>query len=368
MPDAARRLAIFETDEAVLPHLVRAAPPRAIVFLNLFRDQLDRFGEVDAVAALWERMIAAFDVGSQKPDAGSQIPVLVLNADDPAVAHLGKNALVPVLYYGIEDASAAIGDGEEHASDYRTCLDCASELTYTAAFYGHIGHWRCTNCGNARPSPDVRVERLALTDDAAALEVVFPDGRARIALPMAGLYNAYNALAAIAGATALGLRRDAVVRAIEGFSAAFGRQERFSVAGRDVQVLLGKNPAGLNQVLKTLASRPGDKRLVFILNDGLADGRDVSWIWDADYELLQPQAAAVIASGTRAEDMALRLKYAGFGDSPRVERDIEPALRRAIGNTPNGGTLYVVPTYTAMLESRELLAKWSGASRFWEDT
>jgi UDP-N-acetylmuramyl tripeptide synthase len=107
---------------------------------------------------------------------------------------------------------------------------------------------------------------------------------------------------------------------------------------------------------------------MFILNDGLADGRDVSWIWDADYELLQPQAAAVIASGTRAEDMALRLKYAGFGDEPALESDVALALRRAIGNTPPGETLYVIPTYTAMLESRELLAKWSGASRFWEDT
>jgi UDP-N-acetylmuramyl tripeptide synthase len=193
---------------------------------------------------------------------------------------------------------------------------------------------------------------------------------------MAGLYNAYNALAAAAGAVALGLPRDAVISALEGFRAAFGRQERFSVDGRDVQVLLGKNPTGLNQVLRTLSARDGRKRVLFFLNDGIADGRDVSWIWDADYETLQPQTDWVLAAGSRAEDLALRLKYAGYadvssghvasGDDVPVERATAPALERALAATPEGGTLYVVPTYTAMLEVRELLAKRAGTSKFWE--
>ena len=157
------------------------------------------------------------------------------------------------------------------------------------------------------------------------------------------------------------------MRALEGFSAAFGRQERFSVGGRDVRVLLGKNPTGLNQVLRTLAANDGDKRLLFFLNDGIADGRDVSWIWDADYELLQPRAAWTLAAGTRAEDLALRLKYAGYGDDVPIERETKPALVRALRETPPGATLHVIPTYTAMLEVRELLAKMSGAASFWED-
>jgi len=357
---AAQRLAIFETDEAVLPHLARAVPPRAIVFLNLFRDQLDRFGEVDAVAGAWEEMIAGFSRHT------AAAPVLVLNADDPAVAHLGRAAAVPVVYYGIEDTSIAVAE-TEHASDYRTCLECGAELAYSVTFYGHIGHWRCGRCGNARSRPDVRVERLALMQDASVMEVALQDEALRVRLPMAGVYNAYNALAAIAGATALAMPRAAIVRALEGFSAAFGRQERFTIDGREVQVLLGKNPAGLNQVLRTLAARADEKRLVFILNDGLADGRDISWIWDADYELLRAQCAHVVASGTRAEDMALRLKYAGYGADPPLVRDRAAALRSAIDATPAGGTLYVIPTYTAMLESRALLAKWSGTPPFWED-
>ncbi len=359
MPEAARRLAILEIDEATLPRLVRSITPRAIVFTNLFRDQLDRYGEVDTVARSWERAIAGLE-----PSA--QATTLVLNADDPAVAHLGRNAQAPVLYYGVDDTSAATEAGE-HASDFRTCLDCGAELAYAAAFYGHIGHWRCPRCGNARPRPDVRITQV--THRGAGMELTI-DARGtslRLTLPLAGLYNAYNALAAAAGAVALGLPHDAITRALEGFAAAFGRQERFDVDDRDVRVLLGKNPTGLNQVLRAIAAEAGARRMLFFLNDGLADGRDVSWIWDADYEVAHPGTAWAMAAGNRAEDLALRLKYAGFGDEVPLEHDTSRALQRSLDATPAGGTLYVVPTYTAMLEVRELLAKRSGARRFWED-
>jgi UDP-N-acetylmuramyl tripeptide synthase len=356
IPEAARRLAILEVDEATLPEIVRAVGPRVAVFTNLFRDQLDRYGEVDTVAKSWERALAV----------ASPETTLVLNADDPAVAHLGRSAHGRVLYYGVDDATAG-GAGEEHASDFRTCLQCGAELAYDVTFYGHIGHWRCPSCGNARPRPDVRVTSVRASDDATSLHIETNDGAFDVTLPLSGLYNAYNALAAAAGAIALGLPRDAIVRALDGFEAAFGRQERFSIDGRDVRVLLGKNPTGLNQVLRSIAARDGRKRIIFFLNDGIADGRDVSWIWDADYEIVQPQTDVVIASGTRAEDLALRLKYAGFGDDVPLERDATRAVRRAIDATPPGETLHVVPTYTAMLEVRELLAKRGGAKRFWED-
>ena len=355
IPDAKRRLAIMEVDEATLPEIVREVAPRAVVFTNLFRDQLDRYGEVDTVAKSWERALAA----------AAAETTLVLNADDPAVAHLGRSAPGRVLYYGVDDAAAGI-DSDEHASDFRTCLDCGAELAYDVTFYGHIGHWRCSSCPNRRPAPHVRVTRVALGQDATSLTIATDSGELHVKLPLAGLYNAYNALAAAAGAIALGLPHDAVVGALEGFSAAFGRQERFSVEGRHVQVLLGKNPTGLNQVLRALAARDGRKTMLFFLNDGIADGRDISWIWDADYETVQPQTAWVLAAGTRAEDLALRLKYAGFGDDVPIEHSTATALRRALDATPAGGTLYVVPTYTAMLEVRELLAKRAGSGKFWE--
>jgi UDP-N-acetylmuramyl tripeptide synthase len=355
--DAGRRIAILEVDEATLPEIVREVRPRTIVFTNLFRDQLDRYGEVDAVAAAWRRALA---------EPGTEERALVLNADDPAVAHLARNYDGRVLYYGVDDVSAA-GESVEHASDFRTCLNCSADLVYTATFYGHIGHWRCPACGNARPTPDVAVTRFTPGEDASALEIRLPNGEMRLALPLTGLYNAYNALAAIGGAFMLGLPRNATVAALEGFSAAFGRQERFSVQGRDVHVLLGKNPTGLNQVLRTIATRQSAKRLLFFLNDGIADGRDISWIWDADYEIVQPQTVWVLAAGDRGEDLALRLKYAGFGGDVAIEHDTRTALRRAIDATPEGATLHVVPTYTAMLDVRELLAEKAGSSRFWED-
>jgi UDP-N-acetylmuramyl tripeptide synthase len=364
LPDAHNTLAVLEVDEATLPHIVPAAQPRAIVFTNLFRDQLDRYGEVDTVAQAWQRALA-----QAAPDT-----TLVLNADDPAVAHLGDElpSGVHALYYGIDDATAA-GDAKQHASDFRTCLRCGAEIRYTATFYGHIGHWRCDSCGNRRPSPDVRITQVTPDGDSMRLAIDVPAPAAGapdalcVTLPLAGLYNAYNALAAAAGAAALGLEHAAIVRALDGFSAAFGRQERFQIAGRDVQVLLGKNPTGLNQILRAIAARPGRKRLLFFLNDGIADGRDVSWIWDTDYELAQPQADYVLAAGTRAEDLALRLKYAGFGDDVPIQRDERAAVLRAVRETPPGETLYVVPTYTAMLRVRELLARKSGRAAHWED-
>jgi UDP-N-acetylmuramyl tripeptide synthase len=356
IPNASKRLAILEVDEATLPEIVRTVAPRAIVFTNLFRDQLDRYGEVDTVAEAWRRALAA----------ASAETTLVLNADDPAVAHLGRDAHQHVLYYGVDDSSPG-AESIDHASDFRTCLQCASDLTYDVTFYGHIGHWRCPSCGNARPKADMSITRVSLDAESSTLEIATADGPLAITLPLAGLYNAYNALAAVAGAIALGLPRDAIVRALEGFSPAFGRQERFTVGGREVRVLLGKNPTGLNQVLRTLAASDGDHRLLFFLNDGIADGRDISWIWDADYELLQPRATWTLAAGTRAEDLALRLKYAGYGDGVPVERETKPALVRALRETPSGATLHVIPTYTAMLEVRELLAKMSGTASFWDD-
>jgi len=397
IPDAKRRLAILEVDEATLPAIVRAAAPRAIVFTNLFRDQLDRYGEVDTVAKAWERALApatrddrqqTTDNRQQTPTNTRQTatntrqtapgtrgaPLLVLNADDPGVAHLGRG--VPrerVLYYGIEDTSAGI-ESDEHASDFRTCLECGSELVYGVTFYGHLGHWRCTSCGNRRPVPDIALTKVTAGADATALTIgiarhddALPPGEMKLRLPLTGLYNAYNALAATAGALALGLPRDAIGPALEGFTAAFGRQERFAIEGRDVAVLLGKNPTGLNQVLRAIAAAEGPKRLLVFLNDGIADGRDVSWIWDADYELVQPRTEWVLAAGTRAEDLALRLKYAGFGEDVPVEHDTGRALSRAVEATPRGGTLYVIPTYTAMLDVRDLLAKRAGGRRFWED-
>ena len=353
------RVGVFEVDEATVPEAARALDPRVIVFTNLFRDQLDRYGEVDTVAQLWR------DAVRKLPESTT----LVLNTDDPAITSLAADARGPVLTYGIEDTSIA-SDAElglEHASDYRFCISCGGELTYEAAFYGHIGHWRCPSCSRARPTPDVRATSVSLLAKRSVITLEHAGKTTEVELPLAGLYNVQNALAATAGALALGLPLEAIGAALATVEPAFGRQERFDVDGREVLVFLAKNPTGLNQVLRTITARPeGASHFLMFLNDGIADGRDISWIWDADFELIASDASgvAVVVSGTRAEELALRLKYADVGSS--IERDTASALAAAVESTPQGETLFVIPTYTAMLEVRELLARRASKRPFWE--
>ena len=355
-PGRRRRLGVFEVDEATLPEAAAALRPKAVLFTNLFRDQLDRYGEVEHVASLWREAVRAL------PETAT----VVLNADDPAIASLAAVARGRALFYGFGDASWSMAR-LEHAADARWCSSCGGELSYTAVFYGHLGHWRCPGCGEASPAAVVVGLRLESGSEGLGLTAALPDGEVAVRLPLLGLYNAYNALAAVAAAVALGVEQEAIEKGLGSFTAAFGRQERLRVNGRQVQVILAKNPAGLNQVLRTIIADGMQKDLVLLLNDNIADGRDISWIWDVDFELLAGVPRSLVISGTRAWDMALRLKYAGVGSSFQVEPNTALALRQALRETPHGGTLYVIPTYTAMLQVRELLARRGGRGAFWQE-
>jgi UDP-N-acetylmuramyl tripeptide synthase len=356
LASAHQRIGVFEVDEATLPEAAAAVEPRVVLFTNLFRDQLDRYGEVEYVAQVWRNAVRHLP----------KEVVVVLNADDPSVASLAQNAVGKVVFYGMKDTSSAVL-ALDHAADARWCSSCAAELTYDAVFYGHLGHWRCPKCGQERPQADVRCARLVSEAEALTLTIWFPAGELKVRLPLTGLYNAYNALAAAATAMALGIEKGAIAAGLASFTAAFGRQERLRVAGRDVQVILAKNPAGLNQVLRTITANGSQKDVALFLNDNIADGRDISWIWDVDFELLSGVTRSATVSGTRAWDMALRLKYAGLEPLSHVETDTTQALRNAVTQTPAGETLYVIPTYTAMLEVRDLLARWAGRGAFWEE-
>jgi lipid II isoglutaminyl synthase (glutamine-hydrolysing) len=383
IPDAGRRAGVFEVDEATVPSAAAAIAPGALIFMNLFRDQLDRYGEVDAVAGVWRRALRRLS-----PEA-----TLVLNADDPTVATLAGEFAGRTLFFGVEDLAQA--SGSEHAADSRWCGRCGAEYAYDAAFFWHIGHWHCPGCGERRPVPQVAAESIRAGSQGTRLAMRTPAGPLALELPLSGLYNVYNALAATASSLALGVPLDCIGRGLSDFTAAFGRQEALDVRGRDVRVLLCKNPAGVNQVLRTILSDPDPLRLLVVLNDGIADGRDVSWIWDVDFEALRGRTTFAIASGRRAADMALRLKYAGVGDRllpgpylpSRVrhlsanghgdgvgeaacglvlEPDVREAVGEALAATPEGCRLYVLPTYTAMLEVRDLLAALAGRQRFWD--
>ncbi len=349
------QLGLFEVDEAWLPRVAQQVDPKLILLSNLFRDQLDRYGELEVLADHWAGVVDEHEGRSR----------FVLCADDPLVADLGRER-EGVTFFGLEDDSQAL-PGLQHAADSKHCRNCGHAYVYDAVYLGHLGRWHCPNCGRARPEPQVVARRVVLEGmSGSQLEISTPAGDISARLPVPGLYNVYNAVAAAATALELGVKAESIRAALEGFGAAFGRVETIAVEGRDVSILLVKNPAGANEVLRTLALEEGELDLWLALNDKIADGRDVSWVWDADFELLAGRARRVTCSGTRAEEMALRLKYAGVEAEPVVDRDLETSLESAVADADGGRPLFALPTYTAMLELRDLLAR-RGLARRWSD-
>jgi UDP-N-acetylmuramyl tripeptide synthase len=351
---------LFEVDEAWLPRVTEQLDPALIVLSNLFRDQLDRYGEMEALADEWAKTVAT-RTGRTR---------FVLNADDPLIADLGRDPegahREGVLYFGIEDPSQALPE-LQHAFDAKHCRRCGHPYAYERAFVGHLGHYACPNCGAERPAPEVAATEIELRGmDGSRSRVRTPEGEIEIDLPLPGLYNVYNALAAVAAGLRLGVAPERIAAALGEMRAAFGRVETIPVEGTPVSILLIKNPAGANEVLRTLRleSEDGGVDLWIALNDRIADGRDVSWIWDADFELLAGGVRRVVCAGTRAPEMALRLKYAGW-DEDRIEvvPEIEASLDAAVRG--GEGRLFALPTYTALLELRKLLADRGLADEFW---
>ncbi|HEV2061112.1 MAG TPA: MurT ligase domain-containing protein [Solirubrobacteraceae bacterium] len=344
---------LFEVDEFWLDHVVAQLRPRALLLANLFRDQLDRYGELETIADRWAATAVA------APDTQ-----LVLNADDPLVADLGRvreaaghadgARAAAVTYFGVQDDAVALRD-MAHASDSKHCRRCGAVLTYDAVYMGHLGRWHCPDGDTSRPAPGVYATAITLDGTRAArFELHLGGERAAVALPLPGLYNVYNALGAAALTRALGAPLADIVAGLESTQAAFGRAETVQIAGRDLAILLVKNPAGANEVLRTLALDPGQHDVLAVLNDKIADGRDISWVWDADFEVIAGSVRRVTCSGTRAAELALRLKYAGIASERlHVVPDLEAGLDAALAD--GGGRLIALPTYTAMLALRELL-------------
>ncbi|HEX7245176.1 MAG TPA: MurT ligase domain-containing protein [Solirubrobacterales bacterium] len=350
---------LFEVDEAWLARVAEQLDPSLIVLGNLFRDQLDRYGEMETLAQDW--------AGVVESRAGRTR--FALNADDPAIADLGRDAAgAPregVVYFGVEDVSQALPE-MQHAFDAKHCRRCGAPYAYERAFVGHLGHYSCPSCGAGRPRPEVAATAIELRGmDGSRVDLRTPAGPLRLDLPLPGLYNVYNALAAVAAALELGVEPGTIASALAEMRAAFGRVETIDVDGAALSILLIKNPAGANEVLRTLRLEAGTEGLDLwiALNDRIADGRDVSWIWDADFELLRGGVRRVVCAGTRAAEMALRLKYAGWpAEAIEVEPGIAASLDKAVAH---GDRLFALPTYTALLELRKLLAARGHAKEFW---
>jgi lipid II isoglutaminyl synthase (glutamine-hydrolysing) len=350
------QLGLFELDEFWLDRVVPQLAPQGLLLGNLFRDQLDRYGELDTIADRWAAVASA---------AAGRGARLVLNADDPLIADLGRNAS-SVTYFGVEDPSVAIPE-MQHASDSKHCRRCGAAYVYDVVYLGHLGVYRCPSCGAERPAPAVAAEGIALDGTrGSSFDLVTPLGRARVELPLPGLYNVYNALGAAALCLSLEVPLEVVVAGLAGVRAAFGRAERIAIGDVELQVLLIKNPAGANEILRTLVIEPGELDLLAVLNDRTADGRDVSWVWDADFEVLADRVRRVTCAGTRAAELAVRLKYAGVpSERLHVVPAVAAALDAAAADAPSG-RLYALPTYTALLELRRVLADRGQAVPFWE--
>jgi UDP-N-acetylmuramyl tripeptide synthase len=345
-------LGLLEVDEGALPEVLRRVRPRAVCLGNLFRDQLDRYGELELVAARWREAVAQLPPGT----------ALVLNGDDPQIGSLGEG-----IVYGLDDPSVA-RPALQHAADSKHCIRCGTPYEYSAAYVGHLGDYRCPNCGHARPPLDIAARSIELHGlERAAFDLVTPAGTQRVELAVPGLYNVYNAVGAAALAHALGSSLEDIAAGLGRFSAAFGRFERIAVDGKGLLLLLIKNPAGANEAVRTLVDGGAPRVAVVALNDGIADGRDVSWIWDVDFEPLLAGLETLVATGERAAELALRFKYGGLDPSRIVvEPSLAAALDRGLELTPAGGELVVLPTYTAMLELQRIVAERGLAKPYWE--
>jgi lipid II isoglutaminyl synthase (glutamine-hydrolysing) len=352
---------LFELDEAWLPRVAPQLHPRLLVLGNLFRDQLDRYGELERLADEWAELVARLQESCE----------FALNADDPLIADLGRDAELRrrpgVTYFGIEDTSQALPE-LQHAHDAKYCRRCGAPYVYDVAFVGHLGHYTCPNCDADRPTPDIAATKIELHGiSGSRVHITTPEGDLDLDLPLPGLYNVYNALAAVTAGLRSGVPLERVRPGLESMRAVFGRVETIEVSDKPVSILLIKNPAGANEVLRTLQleATDGGIDLWLALNDRIADGRDVSWIWDADFELLADGVRRVVCAGTRAPEMALRLKYAGWPeDAIEVIEPIEYSLDAAVSAAPN--RLFALPTYTALLELRTLLSHRGLAADYWE--
>ena len=324
--------AILEVDENILPLVLKDCQPQYILGLNLFRDQLDRYGEVDTIAQRWGKAIAPL------PDSTT----IILNADDPTLAYLGQNLKQRVLFFGLNEPELYL-EAIPHAVDSIYCPSCGHLLDYQGVYLSHLGDYKCPSCGFAKSETAINSQEWSQI--------------------LIGVYNKYNTIAAGLLALEIGIEQELIFNTIKNFKAAFGRAEELTIDNKHIRILLSKNPVGMNETIravKDIQQQGKASVTLLVLNDRIPDGTDVSWIWDVDTEQLVQQGGTFIVSGDRTYDMALRLQYSGENLTEStfkliVEADLSQAINQALNLTSTEETLHILPTYSAMLEVREIL-------------
>ncbi len=323
--------AVFEIDENSLPLTLKEFTPTIVILLNLFRDQLDRYGEVDLIAEKWLEALKKLPSST----------TVIINADDPHLAYIGSKLKAEVLYFGLGDKQFFLPH-VPYAVDTVYCPNCGKRLVIEGYYLSHLSEWKCAKCNLVHPGNNLRA-----TD---------------VASPLIGIYNIYNTLAATLTGLSLKIPTDKIHTTLSSFTPAFGRQEEFEIDGKKVKILLSKNPAGFTASLSTVLNQH-PKAILLVLNDRIPDGRDVSWIWDVDFEMI-PDDVAVVVSGDRVYDMAVRMKYARVENGEwkvesgkiKICESVKDAIEKGLKEISDGETLYVLPTYSAMLEVRKILS------------
>jgi UDP-N-acetylmuramyl tripeptide synthase len=337
-------IGLFEVDEATVPLIVEAMAVTDVVVTNLFRDQLDRYGDLETVAATIGRGIQG--IGAK----------IFLNADDPMVASLARYAADGrVVFFGIE-AYASDVVPLKAAVDSAHCPECGMRLDFSLVFYSHLGHYVCRRCQFGRPSPSVAVSGVvSVGAHDSVFDVEVNGENLRAELPLGGLYNVYNSLAALAVSNGFGVPAQIAVDSLTEAQPAFGRMEEIVLEGRIFHLVLIKNPAGCTQVLESLLRRECDTTILIGINDLDADGRDVSWLWDVPFECLSDSGHRIVVTGIRAYDVGLRLHYGGIHSE--IIESIPDALDNVRQEMGHGETCFLLTTYTAMYTARKHLLR-----------
>jgi UDP-N-acetylmuramyl tripeptide synthase len=358
-------IGVIESDEAAFPEIVRQVQPSLVLLNNLFRDQLDRYGELDAISAKWRPALQRLPADA----------IVIVNVDDPTLAAITDDIGARRIAFGLDDRNPRLLlDALPHAADAKTCRSCGQALAYDRLYSAHLGAWRCPGCGAARPTLDFAGSAIALRGiDGLELTVAEPNSPGpplTLTLDVPGLYNAYNALAATAVAASLGIPEKTIASALRSYRSAFGRIERIAYRGRQLTLMLVKNPVGFNETLRMLTQSTDGLSVptMIAINDLSADGRDVSWLWDVDFELLAAGSAPLYTTGIRGTDMANRLKYAGVRDGRIVSlpADLAKGLDAFVEALPEGTPGSILVTYTALLGLRQVLADRGAVDQFWE--
>ena len=347
-------LGLWEVDEATFPEAIKNVYPKTIVLLNLFRDQLDRYGEVDSTRTKWQKSLEKIPKDT----------ALILNADDPGISILKKSHKGKAIFFGVSDNHIKLPN-VARVADIKHCLICGANLVFSAQLSAHLGNYRCSNCHFRRPAPNISAVNLNFKPDfSTSIKLIANGQMSTVNYSLPGLYNVYNILAAAAAASAYKIDLSTVKNKIGEFSAAFGRFQKTKIKNKKLITFLIKNPAGSNEVIRIISQQPKVNLLV-ILNDKIDDGRDVSWIWDTNWEIFKDKTNSIFTGGTRSLDMALRLKYAGLRLSKdSIYKELNYSISKILHKLSNKDTLIILPTYTALLSIQKYFSQSTKSTKW----